>query len=145
MSDIKTKINKLLTEKFHKGVSVNLSLYGGEKNEYVEVYINPSKYEIDDIIKDSKMKIVRIASDKKQNIYAWKGDVIHHMMEKALDTFIFRLDYSPKSGDLIMSEGNPRDWDKQMGWKVVKHLKEAFPKVKKIVSIYGGGKAELKL
>ena len=65
------KFRDLLIESFYKGVEVA----GGH---YVEIFKNPSTKEVEQIIKNSSFKSIRISYDlKKNDMYVWDGDIAH--------------------------------------------------------------------
>lgn len=60
-----------LFEEFHKGVKA----YGGK---YVEIFVNPTKYELQEISDKSRSLAVRwIADYNTKKVYAYDGEVIH--------------------------------------------------------------------
>ena len=127
-----------LQEKFFKGMKAKL--FPGDDGTYAEVFVNPDSNEINGILKDSEFKVVRLGIDRKNNLYAWKGEVMHMGMIKALKMdFPYRFDFSPKNPFVIVTgEGmNKRNWKKEIQYKAVNRLKDAFPKVKTLESLMG--------
>ena len=121
-------------------------LFPGDDGTYAEVYMNPTQYEINDILKDSEFKVVRIGIDKKNNVYAWKGEVMHYGMTNALKIdFPYRFDFSPKNPKMLVTgEGmTGTGWTKKLQYKAVLQLKKSFPTIKSIES--WDGKDSLKL
>jgi len=129
--------NFYLTEKFLKGMKIKL--FPTDEGTYAEIYKNPSQGEIDDILKDSDYKIVRIGIDDKDDLYAWKGEVIHHSMTKELKkTFPYRFSYNKKNPTIIITaEKMGEGWSKSISFKAIKQIKRSFPKAKKIENLYG--------
>jgi hypothetical protein len=84
------ELKKILNEKFKNYIP---DIFGG----HVELLINPSKSELDNLIKDQKMlgtevKILVLAD--KEIMYATKGDSLHECMIKSLKINTEELSYS---------------------------------------------------
>ena len=120
------KFRDLLNEKYHKTVEV--------KGNSVEVFINPNKKEINNIIKNSKSDSVRFSFTIDNKMYAWDGEIIHRYIETKINingyvTFY----YEPKDQPTIIFS----DYIYADLWKDIKNKKQLIkyinlnlPKVK---------------
>lgn len=124
------KFKTFLTDQFYKGFKVP---YRGEDN-YIEVFKNPSKKEIEIIKKYDELKSIRIGI-KGNDIYCWASFILHDKVEKYMNIkFDFKLLWDDDFEKVICgSEGN-RHID--LNDKLKNKLKLIFPNVK-ILSFAG--------
>jgi hypothetical protein len=53
----------------------------------VEIFIDPSKYELEQLYKDSPERGVRIGVDSLGRVFAWNENILHDNMQKKLDRY----------------------------------------------------------
>lgn len=112
----------------------------------IEIFKNPSKAEISDVLKQSKEGSrdfgygsirLGITDSKNPTIYAWRGQETHMDMLDHIK-FNFSCYYEPSNLDVLQSDGamNSKTW---RTWEYIKNKKEIlkavkklFPKIKKI-------------
>lgn len=143
---IKTLLDKLLKENiiisevFHSGHEIR---YGTQK-DYVEVFKNPDMGEVDDVVRSANYDGAKIGVDKKENIYVWKDDIMHSIMQAALRhdnpkenlKFVMRFDYTKNNPILFLSQGMTKeDFDKYGSKNVIDRLRESFPEIKSIEEV----------
>ena len=143
---------QLMLEKFYKGAKIGM--WGGEK--YTEIFVNPTQSEVEELEGQSEykdMKGVRLGVDNKGLLYAWRVDVLHHMVERSLKkTFVWKLDVRPLASLVtVKTDGGKKMKDvfgknEAIKKKVIGSIKKAFPRLKKLVDHYWGGEdAEIQL
>ena len=72
------RFQKYIKEEFYRGIKSN-------KYGYKEVFINPTPKEMNEIVKNSKMKSTRFAVDlKKHDIFIWPAEILHHEVRKKI-------------------------------------------------------------
>ena len=125
------KFKDLLNEKFHDGFKHN--------GKYREIYVNPTKQEIQTVARESSFGSVRFGVEDKPNpkIYAWNGMVIHEHIPKSVAKFDFGFYY--EGGDVVMHDSAPtpdqKDWAKVKNKKaIMKKIRTILPKVKTLIT-----------
>lgn len=124
-------LNKLsiLLEAFYQGAKIG--------SRYIEFFINPSSYEVDEIAKNADYNSVRISGDIKGNLYVWDGNVLHVAMASKVK---FDMDVALVADLIGKKEGKNHydiyhDKSKYVGNNMsnkakalfLKRLKDAFP------------------
>jgi hypothetical protein len=104
------------TEELEQGIQ--MSTHGWP--EYSEVYKNPNEFEIDTIYKDmnkqsnetGKLNSIRLSVDEGGNLYAWRGDLLHHFVLKRLKkpTVLTLVMWFDNDNLILFRDGDPR-WD----------------------------------
>ena len=121
-----------LIEKFHNAFYIN--------KEYVEIFEDPSKKEIEDIIKNSKNHTVRfgITDTSNPKVYAWDGEILHRFVHpKRKFDFGFVWEKGELQGDV--SESTWKSWDDlKHPIPVIKRIKKLFPRLHEIYLVTYG-------
>lgn len=124
------RFNDLLNEKYKDSAYMHGTL--------VELFVNPSKKELRDIIKVDKYNTMRIGmSDKRKPVlYAWVGNTYHFEIEQQFNIkFDFGFVYTPGNPVFPFTWDNVtgRDWKKMKNKEaMIKEIKKKFPKAKVI-------------
>ena len=120
----------ILSEVFHSGHKIN---FGG-KSTYVEVFKNPDMSEMRDIVNAATYDGAKSGVDKDGNIYVWIDDILHAIMEKALNlNFVIRFDYTKGNPILFLAQGmTEKDWKDNADPKLVKRVQSIFPDITSI-------------
>lgn len=135
----------LQNEEFYTGVSI-------PRRRYTEIYKNPTKSEIDDIIKevikynksdDGKFieieDNVRYGFDKDFNLYAWNGNMLHKWVEDSLSKengdvkFIIKFEVF-KGNPNVSCDTHSDDLPVDYREKAIKRLSVIYPNDIKIKS-----------
>jgi len=120
----------ILSEVFHSGHKIAF----GRSNPYVEVFKNPDMSELDDVIKSARYDGAKIGIDIKNDVYVWVDDIMHYIMEKALNiNFLLRFDYTKGNSILFLSQGmTEKDWNEHSNNKLLSRLKNIFSDITSI-------------
>jgi hypothetical protein len=123
----------ILSEVFHSGHKIHF----GHKESYVEVYKNPDLGEVDNVVEAAEYDGAKIGVDSKGDVYVWVDDVLHAIMEKALQMeFVLRFDYTKNNPILFTASGvTATDWKKYSTPELTKRLKKIFPEIKTIEQV----------
>lgn len=106
----------------------------GYKSDYIEVFRNPDLGEVDEVIEAISFDGARIGVDTKGEVYVWVDDIPHSVIQKSVEReFVLRFDYTEGSPILFLAQGMTKnDFQKHGKEKLLKRLKEIFPKVTSI-------------
>jgi len=117
------KFKNFLLDQFNTGVHIQGT------NMYVEVYKNPVKSEVESIMKNDKLKSVRIGIIGN-DIYCWPSFVLHDKMEKAMNCkFGVKLTWDKDFSEILTGS----DCSKSNITKSIKEkLRKIFPDVEAI-------------
>ena len=118
-------IEYLLNEDF-----LTSNKFKSANNEYIEIFKNPTNREIMSILKDNnKYKSVRLASDKDNNLYAWKYNVLHGEMSQFLK-IPFVLTFIYENGNtFLLAEESVDEIQKNMNNELEHRISNAIPSI----------------
>jgi hypothetical protein len=123
----------ILSEVFHSGHKIHF----GNKDTYVEVYKNPDLGEVDNVIDAAEYDGVKAGVDAKGDVYIWVDDILHAIMEKALNLeFVLRFDYTKGNPILFTASGvTQAEWKKNATPELITRLKKIFPDIKTVEQV----------
>lgn len=113
------------------------------KQEYVEIFKNPSPSELRSIAKESKY--IRLGLTDDGDLLAWKGNIFHAVMEKYLQSnnllsgkgFLLRFVYEHPLNIINLYTNEERDsimWDKpEVKNLALKKISQMNPNISKII------------
>lgn len=86
LTDKKINIVDLRKNKTIKDLRKKSELFDANivNEEYIEIFKNPTYKEIEDIKKSNKYNSIRGIIDSSGDIYAWRGDILHHQINSKL-------------------------------------------------------------
>jgi len=130
---------KYLREKFYTSDVVRP--YGWK--EYVEIFENPTRSEIESISKTDGTGDVRFCFDSKLKMFAWRADILHHVIQKKfLRDMTYAFLHEKKKPSVIQvdddSYPSPKTLSDAKKKKLETKIKKVFPKTKRIVSMFTG-------
>ena len=120
------KAHKTCFESFYTSSKVKPK-YGNES--FVEVFINPTPNEINDLMK--KHEYIRLAYAYDRNLYAWRGDVTHHAVDEKFDIdMMYGWHHADIRPTLIATDWSmgPAEFNPDVKIAITK-IKHAFPNV----------------
>lgn len=118
-----------LQEKFYK--ADNIKTMGGEK--YTEVFMNPTKKELNEVYKASGKNQARIGIDNEMNLYVFRADVLHDTVKRRF-LILMKWLFIHRKGDkemLVSIDSEPINgpFKKQISTTIKKYM----PKIKILI------------
>lgn len=101
---------------------------------YAEIFKNPTRKEVLEIMQAAQMDGVRFGVDRLGNIFAWDDSILHADMSRRLKKdWVVMLQYTMGSPTLYLSSGSDKkDWEKAGGDDLVDRFNRMLPMIHSI-------------